>query len=110
MGEERENRHVTVRTSFSNPSVILSVLLTVNRSHQPYESAISNPSEYEEEEEEEEEYGNNEGYRGDDLYIEKAGVGPVVNVLKRGERLFYFPQGHKKTSKDWILNIFLFSE
>ncbi|KAJ6950046.1 hypothetical protein NC651_003886 [Populus alba x Populus x berolinensis] len=59
------------------------------------------PKEYEEEEEEyeEEEYGNNEGYRGDDLYIEKAGVGPVVNVLKRGERVFYVPQGYKKQVK-----------
>ena len=39
------------------------------------------------------------GYRGDDLYIEKAGVGPVVNVLKRGERVFYVPQGYKKQVK-----------
>ncbi|KAL6349434.1 hypothetical protein AAG906_034091 [Vitis piasezkii] len=34
--------------------------------------------------------------RGDDLYAElwKACAGPLVDVPRRGERVFYFPQGH----------------
>ncbi|KAJ6701890.1 AUXIN RESPONSE FACTOR 9 [Salix koriyanagi] len=40
--------------------------------------------------------GNSEGCGGDDLYTElwKACSGPLVDVPKRGERVFYFPQGH----------------
>ncbi|KAH8522161.1 hypothetical protein H0E87_002971 [Populus deltoides] len=40
--------------------------------------------------------GNSEGCGGDDLYTElwKACAGPLVDVPKRGERVFYFPQGH----------------
>ncbi|KAG6782904.1 hypothetical protein POTOM_012331 [Populus tomentosa] len=39
---------------------------------------------------------NSEGCGGDDLYTElwKACAGPLVDVPKRGERVFYFPQGH----------------
>ncbi|KAA8528215.1 hypothetical protein F0562_035534 [Nyssa sinensis] len=37
-----------------------------------------------------------EGYGGDDLYPElwKACAGPLVDVPRTGERVFYFPQGH----------------
>ncbi|KAJ6415027.1 hypothetical protein OIU84_003928 [Salix udensis] len=40
--------------------------------------------------------GNSEGCGEDDLYMElwKACAGPLVDVPKRGERVFYFPQGH----------------
>ncbi|KAG5249455.1 auxin response factor [Salix suchowensis] len=40
-------------------------------------------------------YGTN-GVFIDDLYMElwKACAGPLVDVPKRGERVFYFPQGH----------------
>ncbi|EEF43383.1 hypothetical protein RCOM_1311830 [Ricinus communis] len=40
--------------------------------------------------------GNSEGSCGDDLYTElwKACAGPLVDVPKDGERVFYFPQGH----------------
>lgn len=36
------------------------------------------------------------GGEGDDLYAElwKACAGPLVDVPRRGERVFYFPQGH----------------
>ena len=36
------------------------------------------------------------GVEGDDLYAElwKACAGPLVDVPRRGERVFYFPQGH----------------
>lgn len=36
------------------------------------------------------------GAEGDDLYAElwKACAGPLVDVPRRGERVFYFPQGH----------------
>jgi len=36
------------------------------------------------------------GVAGDDLYTElwKACAGPLVDVPKAGERVFYFPQGH----------------
>ncbi|KAA8520972.1 hypothetical protein F0562_011645 [Nyssa sinensis] len=37
-----------------------------------------------------------EGYGGDDLYMElwKACAGPLVDVPRTEERVFYFPQGH----------------
>jgi auxin response factor len=37
----------------------------------------------------------------DDLYTElwKACAGPLVDVPKRGERVFYFPQGHMEQVK-----------
>ncbi|KAJ4851580.1 Auxin response factor 9 [Turnera subulata] len=40
--------------------------------------------------------GNAEGPGGDDLYAElwKACAGPLVDVPRSGERVFYFPQGH----------------
>ena len=38
------NRHITARTSYSNPSVIPSVFLTVHPSRHRYGSGISNPS------------------------------------------------------------------
>ncbi|KAJ7952167.1 Auxin response factor [Quillaja saponaria] len=36
------------------------------------------------------------GFGGDDLYLElwKACAGPLVDVPRSGERVFYFPQGH----------------
>ncbi|XP_015888765.2 auxin response factor 18 [Ziziphus jujuba] len=36
------------------------------------------------------------GFKGDDLYVElwKACAGPLVEVPRPGERVFYFPQGH----------------
>lgn len=36
------------------------------------------------------------GGEGDDLYAElwKACAGPLVEVPRRGERVYYFPQGH----------------
>ncbi|KAL7167760.1 hypothetical protein ACSBR2_038256 [Camellia fascicularis] len=39
---------------------------------------------------------SSEGYGGDDLYTElwKACAGPLVDVPRSGERVFYFPQGH----------------
>ncbi|KDP25269.1 hypothetical protein JCGZ_20425 [Jatropha curcas] len=39
---------------------------------------------------------NNEGGGGDDLYTDlwKACAGPLVDVPRNGERVFYFPQGH----------------
>jgi auxin response factor len=41
------------------------------------------------------------GCGGDDLYTElwKACAGPLVDVPKRGERVFYFPQGHMEQVK-----------
>ena len=31
----------------------------------------------------------------------KACAGPLVDVPKRGERVFYFPQGHMEQVSEW---------
>lgn len=44
-------------------------------------------------------------FLADDLYVElwKACAGPLVDVPKQGERVYYFPQGHMEQ-----VRVFLF--
>lgn len=50
----------------------------------------------------------NLGHGGEDLFTElwKACAGPLVDVPRNGERVFYFPQGHME-QVSVTLNFFL---